>query len=97
MLLIEFETNLKNGVNILKYRNVENDVNWYYLYIDIETLNTLLTNYGVISTLRMPAEPIYIDMPYTSKNIQLRYCGASVQMLCGNNSAFYLPIMEQNY
>lgn len=40
MLLIEFEYNLQYGLNILKYRNAQDD-NWYYLYIDIETLHLL--------------------------------------------------------
>ena len=32
MLLIEFEENIIDGLNILKYRNVE-DNNLYYIYI----------------------------------------------------------------
>ena len=31
MLLIEFEEHVIDGLNILKYRNVE-DNNWYYIY-----------------------------------------------------------------
>ena len=44
MLFIEFDTNIKNGLNILKYRNIDDNI-WYYLYIDIQTLNLLLLNY----------------------------------------------------
>jgi hypothetical protein len=32
MLFVEFELNIKSGLNILKYRNVNDDI-WYYLYI----------------------------------------------------------------
>lgn len=53
MLLIEFEEHITDGLNILKYINVEHD-NWYYLYIDIETLNLLVTNFGIITTKRVP-------------------------------------------
>ena len=96
MLLIEFEENITCGVNILKYRSIE-DENWYYLYIDIETLNLLIRNFGIISTKRLPTQNICLDNPSTSKNITLKYCCASIELYCGNNSHFYLPLLEQNY
>lgn len=96
MLLIEFDENLKYGFNILKYRNVEND-NWYYLYIDIETLNLLVTNFGIISTWRMPTQYICVDSHLTSKKVIIKYCDAPIEMYCGNNTYFYIPILEQNY
>ena len=96
MLFIEFEYNLKFGLNILKYRNVEDDI-WYYLNIDIETLNLLVTNFGIISSLRIPTQFICVDSPLTSKNINVMLCDASIELYCGNNTYFYLPIMEQNY
>jgi len=96
MLLIEFEKNLKCGLNILKYRNTTDD-SWYYLYIDIETLSTLLANFAIISTLRFNIDYICLDTPETSKNIKIKFCDADIELYCGNNAAFYLPIMEQNY
>lgn len=96
MLLIEFEENLKYGLNIVKYRNVEDD-NWYYLYTDIETLALLVTNFGIISTWRIPTEPILVDSPLTSKKINMKYCDAPIELYCGNNAYCYLPILEQNY
>lgn len=96
MLLIEFDSDLKYNSNILKYRNIYDDA-WEYLYIDIETLSILLANFGIISTLRIPTNPICLDTPLTGKNIKIKYCGADVELYCNNNSAFYLPIMEQNY
>lgn len=96
MLLIEFEEHLIDGLNILKYRNVE-DNNWYYIYIDIETLNLLVTNFGIISTKRFPTQNICLDNPSTSKHINIKYCGASIELYCGNNTKIYLPILEQNY
>ena len=95
MLFIEFQTNLYSGLNILKYRNI-NDDNWYYLYIDIETLNALVTNYGIISTHKIPTKFTNCNNPTTSKIIKLQYCGADVQLCCGNTSSFYLPYIEQN-
>ncbi len=54
MLLIEFQQDLNYGSNnILKYRNVDSD-EWYYMYIDIETLNLLIENFGIVSTVRIP-------------------------------------------
>jgi len=95
-MLFIFETNLHYGNNILKYRNVDDD-NWYYLYIYIETLNLLVTNYGIISTYKLPTEYTNCDNETTSKNIKLKYCGADINLWCGNNTAFYLPYIEQNY
>ena len=96
MIFIEFQTNLIYGMNILKYKNI-NDDSWYYLYIDIETLNLLVSNYGIISTYKIPAKFSNCDNPTTSKIIDLKYCGANLQLYCGNNTAFYLPYIEQNY
>lgn len=96
MLFIEFQKNLNSDLNILKYRNI-NDDNWYYLYIDIETLNLLVTNYGIISTYKIPTILTNSDNPTTSKIIKLQYCGADIRLFCGNNTSFYLPYIEQNY
>ena len=96
MLFIEFGTNLNYCNNILKYRNVDDD-NWYYLYIDIETLNLIVTNYGIISTYKIPTQYTNCDNETTSKIIKVKYCGADVKLCCGNNGPFYLPYIEQNY
>ncbi len=96
MLFIEFQINLNSGLNIVKYRNIDDEI-WNYLYIDIETLNLLLTNYGIISTCKNPTQITNCDNPTTSKIIELKYCGADIQLHCGNNTSFYLPHIEQNY
>lgn len=96
MLFIEFQSNLNDGLNMLKYRNIENDI-WYYLYIDIETLNLLVTNFGIISTYKIPTKFTNCDNQSTSKNINLKYCNANIELYCGNNASFYLPNIEQNY
>ena len=96
MLFIEFEINLNSGLNILKYRNINDDI-WYYLYIDIETLNLLVINYGIISTCKISTKFTNCDNPTTSKIIKLKYCGADIQLYCNNNTSFYLPYIEQNY
>lgn len=96
MLFIEIQTELNYGENILKYKNVDDD-NWYYLYIDIETLNLLVTNFGIISTYKIPTQFTNCDNPTTSKNINLMYCGAKVELYCGDNSQFNLSKIEQNY
>jgi hypothetical protein len=96
MLFIEFQTELNYDENILKYKNVDDD-NWYYLYIDIETLNLLVTNFGIISTYKIPTKITCCDNETTSKNIKIMYCGANVELYCGNNSKFNLAKIEQNY
>ena len=97
MLFIEFQTEFNYGNdNILKYRNV-NECDWYYMYIDIETLNLLVENFGIISTVQIPNIYRCIDNPTTGKEINLNYCGANIKMTCGNNTLFYLPYLEQNY
>ena len=96
MLLIEFQINLNSGLNILKYRNINDNI-WHYLYVDIETLNLLVTNYGNISTYKIPTNFTNCDNPTTSKIIKLQYCDANIQLYCDNNASFYLPYIEQNY
>jgi hypothetical protein len=97
MIIIEFDSNLTdNGLNILKYRNVE-DANWNYLYIDVETLNLLVTNFGIISTVRCLNEYIQMDTPNTPNTINIRYCGAAIQMFTCNKTSFYIPDMVNNY
>ena len=49
--------------------------------MDIETLNLLVTNFGIIST----------------KHIHVKYCGALISIYCGNSCNIYLPILEENY
>ena len=97
MLFIEFETNLNSCYNnILKYRDID-DNNWFYLYIDIETLNLLIRNFGIISTIKIPTKYTCSDNPSTGKEINLKYCGSNIKLYCENNTKFYLPDIEQNY
>ena len=85
MLFIEFQINLNYGLNIFKYRNINDD-----------NLN-LLSNYGIISTYKYPTKITNCDNPTTSKIIKLKYCGVDIQLYCYNNNSFYLPYIEQNY
>ena len=97
MLLIEFSCNLTtDGLNLLKYRHVD-CADWYYLYIDIETLNLLLQNFGIMSTLKIPTQPVNIDNLSTGELIRVKYCDAPILLYCGNNAAMYLPILEQQF
>ena len=77
---------------VLIYRNINDDI-WYYLYIDIETLNLLVTHYGIISTYKITN----CDNPTTSNIIKLKYCDTDIQLYCRNNTTFYLSYIEQNY
>lgn len=96
MLLIEFNENLSDDLNILRYRNIEEN-KWYYLNIDVETLNLLLLNFGIYSTKIISNKKINIDNLTTSKNISLFYCGAKIEIYCGCNNKFNLSVLEQNY
>lgn len=101
MIFIEFQRDFNYGSrNIIKYRNIH-DRDWYYLYIDIETLNLLLTNFGIISTCRNPTGYTNCDNPSTCRNIKMNYCNADIEINIKNDntkllkSGFYLPTIEQ--
>lgn len=100
MIFIEFPVNLTYGLNLIKYRDVSDD-KWYYMYMDIETLNLLFLNFGIISTRKIYGKKICCDNPSTGPIIQIKYCGADVELHCKNKSRyaryFYLPDIEQNY
>ena len=97
MLFVEFQREFNYGYdNILKYRDV-NEEDWYYMYIDIETLNILVKNFGIISTVKIPTRFTNADNESTGKEINLKYCGADIKLNCENNTKFYLPYIEQNY
>ena len=59
MLLIEFNVNFTNGLNVLKYRHVDEKI-WSVIHVDIETLNLLLQNYGINSTITIPGLIVYL-------------------------------------
>jgi hypothetical protein len=67
------------------------------MYLDIETLNLLINNFGIISTYKTPTRCTSCDNQTTGKDILLKYCGADIQIGCGNNAYFYLPLIEQYY
>lgn len=99
MIFIEFSIELNYmDTNILKYRNVNDDI-WYYLYIDIETLNLLVLNYGIISTYKILTKYTNCDNETTSKIIKLKYCGCPIKLYCLNNTNFNFNLhhIEQNY
>ena len=99
MLFIEFETKINYGSNnILKYRDIDDD-NWFYLYIDIEILNLLIRNFGIISTIKIKIKTKFtnVDNPSTGKEINLKYCDSNIKLYCKNNTKFYIPFIEQNY
>ena len=96
MIIFEFDTNLKEINNMVKYRNIDDDI-WYYLYLNIETLNLLLFNFGIFSTLKMPTKDAYCDNPYSGREINVKYCGADIKLYCGNNNnTFNLSDIEKN-
>lgn len=99
MIIIEFSENILSGLNQIRYRNVD-EFEWSYLDIDIETLHLLLKHFGIISTkrfaTRLTKPTICIDNPTTSKTIDINYCGASIQLCCGNDTRCDLRILERN-
>ncbi len=95
MLFIEIPYELLNGLNRITYRSIDEDT-WQTMYIDVETLNLLLQNYGVISTApREIGRRVSVDRPETSRNLKLEYCGAEINLYCGNKSEIYLPLIVQ--
>ena len=97
MLLVDIPKYIEYGdKNIVKYRDVESE-EWFYIYMDIETINLLVQNYGIIATVQVPTIYRSCDNPTTGNYFKLNYCGAELELYCGNNTKFYLPHLEQNY
>ena len=99
MLFIEIPQEFDYGdKNIIKYKNV-NDDKWYYLYIDIETLNLLVSNYGIISCVQEIGHR-YVDSPLTGDEVYLEYCGAKIKLYCKNGLRKYnfnYACLEKDY
>ncbi len=100
MLLVEFSKEISKGLNILKYRHI-NEIDWNYLKIDLETLNILLANYGIVSTTIYPKDNIErynIDNITTGRDIYVKYCGAEIKLHCGfNDKNFNWALLEQSW
>lgn len=96
MIFIELEREWNYGENLIKYRD-ENSEEWYYMYIDIETMSHLLYNFGIISALRVPTRYCTMDNPWTGRNVIVKYCGAEVTMICNNNMRITYHSMATNY
>lgn len=96
MLFLEFSPDLGQS-NLVKYRNTT-DGEWYYLFMDMETLHLLLQNFAVISTMRLRTQSICCDNLTTSKTIRATYYGAEINLFCGPGCrGFDLADLEQNY
>lgn len=96
MIFIEIQQKWNNNMNIIKYRNISDD-KWYYMYIDIETLNILLQKFGIISVVRNPTGFTNADKPTTGNEIKIKYCGAYINLFCKNKTRFNLNCIEQDW
>lgn len=98
MLIIEFSKNLGQNI-VLKYRHV-NEICWCYLFVDIETLNLLVKNFGIYSTVKninYTRKFSSIDNMSTSKDIYVKYCGAEIKISCQKNTYQNISALKQNY
>jgi hypothetical protein len=90
MLIVEFCKQLTSGKNEIRYRNT-NEIEWQYMYVDVETLHLLLLNFGVNATTYYPTETlnkpyICVDNPSTTSDpVNVSYCGASIEFKCGKS------------
>lgn len=104
MLFIEFnfEQNNFNEEITIRYRHVDS-IEWFYLQIDILTLNHLLLKYGILQIWRFPYKLICADNPITGKQVKMKWNGAEISMVCGYGNHFdtsynnALRKIEQNY
>jgi hypothetical protein len=104
MLLIEFDENINcSDLNILKYRGVENE-DWYYLYVDLATLNLLISNFGMVGAKRYDRGTIQLDNGTDNEHIDVKYCGSDITLRCFNSRPFMSKetikaynAMEQRY
>lgn len=86
MLLIEFEENIEENDFIVRYKS-EKEINWSYIRMDIETLNLLTSNFGIMSTKFVPkvsTSSLTVTSP-SSKQFDVTYCGVPITLNCGNN------------
>ena len=93
MILIEFPQKLEGNIHVMKYKTVEEN-DWYYMYIDIETLHLLVSNFGIISTILFPPFSCCIDHPSTGSDIKVSYNGAEVHLFCCTNTNKYIDALR---
>jgi hypothetical protein len=97
MILIEFEQNLFDKNNLIKYKNTGSD-EWYYMFIDFDILNLLISNFGLVSTLKIPTRQNNCDNPSTGKVINIKYYGSDVKLLCNSQDyRKYITCLEENF
>lgn len=98
----EYDSNNDGGKifyskNDIYERKIDYSGEWYYMYIDIETLNLLVQNFGIISTTRRPTGFTNCDNPSTGTEVHLKYCGANINLVCKNKTRFNLNHLEQDW
>ena len=77
MVIIEIQKKLYYGNNnLVKYKN-ENDCEWNYLYTDIETINLLISNFGIN---QIKTDPVCFSD--NDKYISAIYCDVDIHMKC---------------
>ena len=73
MLIIEFDSNLKEKDNMVFYRDIK-DIRWNMIKIDMKTLNLLVSNFGYNAMYVRQALDSYsyeVDCKYYNAGIKL--------------------------
>ena len=90
MLLIEFNSNLDEDNNIVKYRNID-ETEWKYLYCDINYGIMIAKQYNKITNL---------DNGCSLDETNIKYCEADILLKCNkkiNKKLMVYNAMEQRY
>lgn len=83
MILIEFNPNFKSKQNVIKYKAID-EIKYHFLYVDLETINLLLINYGIVSNLNSYTKTTFLKFSGREdediRNIKINHFGAEVNI-----------------
>ena len=82
MILIEFNPNFKSKQNLIKYKAI-NEIKYHFLYVDLETINLLLINYGIVSNFNSHNNTIFKFSGREhedTRNVKIKHFGAEVNI-----------------
>jgi len=90
MILIEFNPNFKSKQNLIKYKAI-NEIKYHFLYVDLETINLLLINYGINSNFNSYNKTTIFKFSGREdediRNVKINHFGAEVNIQLINNDS----------
>ena len=89
MILIEFNPNFKSKQNLIKYKAI-NEIKYHFLYVDLETINLLLINYGIVSKFNSYNKTSILKFSGREDidNVKIKHFGTEVNIKLINNHLY---------